>query len=156
TGHVGGDRSRCGRGAGMKSNRRFVQCLTVLAFGLGLASAAVGQQTAPRDPAEPLKDRPSPRVSARPAGGIARGAVDEKGIRTLIAKLGACGTRLTIASWDDPKRGPGCGRDVVAARLTEIAKDSGGKLQVVVDKFEMTSARTGDKPAPMENVYAIL
>jgi len=44
----------------------------------------------------------------------------------------------------------------VVARLNEIAKDSGGKLQVVVDKFEMTSARTGDKPVPMENVYAIL
>src|SRR2546428_6187568 len=37
-----------------------------------------------------------------------------------------------------------------------MVKDSNGKLQVVVDKFESTSARTSDKPIPLENVYAIL
>jgi hypothetical protein len=42
------------------------------------------------------------------------------------------------------------------ARFNEIGKQSGGKLQVVVDKFVATSPRTSNKPAPMENVYAIL
>jgi hypothetical protein len=42
------------------------------------------------------------------------------------------------------------------ARLNEIAKDSSGKLQVLVDKFEATSERTGGKPASLENIYAIL
>src|SRR6266576_1398760 len=41
-------------------------------------------------------------------------------------------------------------------QLNEIAKDSGGKLQVVVDKFESNSERTSGKPIPLENVYAIL
>jgi hypothetical protein len=41
-------------------------------------------------------------------------------------------------------------------RLTEIAGASGEKLQVVVDKFETTGGRTNNKPAHMENVYAIL
>jgi hypothetical protein len=41
-------------------------------------------------------------------------------------------------------------------RLNEIAKDSGGRLQVVVEKFEAMSKRTGGNPVPMENVYAIL
>jgi len=77
-------------------------------------------------------------------------------MRALIHSLVGCGTRLTISSWDDPKRGIGCARDVVAARFNAIAKETGGKLQVVVDKFEMTSERTGGHPAPMENVYAIL
>ena len=77
-------------------------------------------------------------------------------MRALIGKLVACGTRLTLSSWDDPKRGIGCGRDAIVARLNEIAKDSGGKLQVVVDKFESTSERTSGKPIPLENVYAIL
>jgi hypothetical protein len=77
-------------------------------------------------------------------------------MRTLIQELVACGTRLSIASWNDPNRGPGCGREHVVARFNAIAKDSGGKLQVVVDKFEGTSVRTSNKPAPMENVYAIL
>ncbi len=77
-------------------------------------------------------------------------------MRSLIEELVACGTRLSIASWSDANRGPGCGRDHIVARLNKIAKDSGGKLQVVVDKFEGTSVRTSNKPAPMENVYAIL
>src|SRR5262249_4180649 len=128
----------------------------VCAGALFAAGGAAAQQAAPRDPAEPSKAKALPKAVARPTGAVVRSTVDEKGMRALIAKLVACGTRLTIASWDDPKRGPGCARDAVVARLNEIAKESGGKLQIVVDKFEMTSARTGDKPAHMENVYAIL
>src|SRR6266478_4789143 len=120
------------------------------------ATTAFAQQAVPRDPAEPAKGKPQPKILARPAGAIARAAVDEKSMRTLIGKLVACGTRLTLSSWDDPKRGIGCGRDAIAARLNEIAKDSGGKLQVVVDKFESTSERTSSKSIPLENVYAIL
>jgi hypothetical protein len=110
----------------------------------------------PLDPAEPATGKPQPKLLPRPAGGVVRASVDEKSMRALIAKLVACGTRLTLSSWDDPKRGAGCGRDAVAARFNEIAKDSGGKLQVVVDNFEMTSERTSSKPTPLENVYAIL
>src|SRR5437660_1153151 len=117
---------------------------------------AVAQQVARRDPAEPAKGKPQPKILVRPAGKVARTSVDEKSMRALIGKLVACGTRLTLSSWDDPKRGIGCGRDAIVARLNEIAKDSGGKLQVVVDKFESTSERTSGKPIPLENVYAIL
>src|SRR5438445_9021507 len=77
-------------------------------------------------------------------------------MRALISRLVACGTRLTLSSWTDSKRGIGCGRDVIVARFNEIAKDSGARLQVVVDKFESTSERTSSKPMPLENVYAIL
>ena len=125
----------------------------LLAFG---SIPTVAQQVAPRDPAEPAKGKPQPKSLARPAGRIARASVDEKSMRALIGRLVACGTRLTLSSWDDPKRGIGCGRDAIVARLHEIAQDSGGKLQVVVDKFESTSERTSGKPIPLENVYAIL
>ena len=130
-----------------------VALLALLAVGPIPASA---QQVAPRDPAEPAQGKPQPKILARPAGPAARASVDEKSMRALIGKLVACGTRLTLSSWDDPKRGIGCGRDAIVARLNEIAKDSGGKLQVVVDKFESTSERTSGKPIPLENVYAIL
>jgi hypothetical protein len=129
--------------------------LAVAIFGLAL-NPAKGQQVAPRDPAEPAQEKPRPEIISRPAGAIARSAVDEKSMRALIAKLVACGTRLTISSWADAKRGIGCGRDAIVARFNEIAKDSGGKLQIVVDKFESTSARTSEKTVPLENVYAIL
>jgi len=85
-----------------------------------------------------------------------RTAVDEKSLRATIDALVSCGTRNSISSWEDPTRGIGCGRDKIVARFNKIAKDSGGRLRVVVDKFEATSSRTFNKPAPLENVYAIL
>jgi hypothetical protein len=117
---------------------------------------ALAQRAVSRDPAEPTQGKPQPKLSARPTGGVARQAVDEKSMHSLIGKLVACGTRLTLSSWTDSKRGIGCGRDAIVARLNEIAKDSGGKLQVVVDKFESTSERTAGKPLALENVYALL
>jgi hypothetical protein len=127
----------------------------VVTLGL-MGTPSFAQRAVLRDPAEPAKGRPVPKILARPAGRVLRTAVDEKSMRALIGKLVACGTRLTLSSWTDEKRGIGCGRDAIVARLNEIAKDSGGKLQVVVDKFESTSERTSSKPIPLENVYAIL
>jgi hypothetical protein len=120
------------------------------------APRVYAQQTVPRDPAEPSQGKPLPKVLPRPLGAIARQSIDEKSMRTLIHQLVSCGTRLTLSSWTDPKRGIGCGRDFVVARLNEIAKESGGKLQIVVDKFESKSERTGPNPVHLENVYAIL
>ena len=77
-------------------------------------------------------------------------------MRSLIEQLVSCGTRSTLSSWNDPKRGIGCGRDHIVARLKEISQAFGGRLQIVVDKFEATAERTGGKPVPFENVYGIL
>jgi hypothetical protein len=146
-----------------KAGKRFEQAAIVAGAGLLCAAAVSAQTSAPpktqsvwHDPAEPLQNKLHPKILPRPAGAIARASVDEKSMRSLIHELVGCGTRLTLSSWTDPKRGAGCGRDHVAARFNEIAKDSGGKLQVVVDKFESTSTRTSGKPIPLENVYAIL
>src|SRR5438132_67935 len=120
------------------------------------AGLAFAQQAPPRDPAEPPPGKPQVKSLPRPASAIRRQSIDEKSMRTLIHSLVSCGTRLTLSSWSDPKRGIGCGRDAIVARLNDIAKDSGGKLQVVVDRFESTSERTSGKPIPLENVYAML
>ena len=120
------------------------------------SGAVLAQKTAPRDPAEPQQGRPQPKLVPRPNGSLARASVDEKSMRALIEHLVACGTRLSLSSWTDPKRGIGCARDHIAARFQEIAKDSGGKLQVTVDKFDATSERTSGKPMPLESVYAVL
>src|SRR5229473_2126394 len=119
-------------------------------------SPAFAQQSGPRDPAEPQQGQPHTTLLPRPAGAIARQSVDEKSMRALIDQLVSCGTRLSLSSWTESKRGIGCGRDHIVARFNEIAKDSGGKLQIVVDKFDSTSERTSGKPLPLENVYAIL
>jgi len=139
-----------------KKNRKTLVRTALLAVLVLACFPAYGQQAAPRDPAEPAQGKPHAKILTRSAGRIARASVDEKSMRALIGKLVACGTRLTLSSWENPKRGAGCGRDVIVARFNEIAKDSGGKLQVVVDKFESTSERTSGKPMPLENVYAIL
>ncbi len=139
-----------------KKNRKTLVRTALLAVLVLACFPAYGQQAAPRDPAEPAQGKPHPKILTRSAGRIARASVDEKSMRALIGKLVACGTRLTLSSWENPKRGAGCGRDAIVARFNEIAKDSGGKLQVVVDKFESTSERTSGKPMPLENVYAIL
>ena len=130
--------------------------LTAVAFLFASAAAAQTPALAPRDPAEPPTGKPHSKPIARPAGRLLRSSVDEKGMRSLISDLVKCGTRLTLASWDDPKRGPGCARDHLVERLNAFSKETGGKLQVTVDKFEMTAERTGNKPAHLENVYAIL
>ncbi len=76
--------------------------------------------------------------------------------RAIVTELVACGTRHSLSSWSDPKRGIGCGRDVVVRRFGEIASaSSAGRLTVVVDRFETSGPRTRGAKVPMENVYAI-
>src|ERR1700730_11037306 len=129
-----------------------------LLLGLTVSSSPplAAQVSTGNDPAEPAQNKPNPKILPRPSDTIPRTAVDEKSMRELIERLVACRSRNSLSSWDDPKRGAGCGRDQVLARINEISKASAGKLQVVVDKFDSTSQRTNNKPVPMENVYAIL
>ena len=76
-------------------------------------------------------------------------------VREIDAGLVACGTRHTLSSWDDPKRGIGCARDFIVKEFTKSAAiHSGGR--VVADTFEATSPRTRDQAAPLTNVYLIL
>jgi hypothetical protein len=131
-----------------------VLALTMLLAGLVVAACVIS--VAQKDPAEPLQGRPNSKLLPRPAHPISRQAVDERSMRALIEQLVACGTRNSLSSWSDPQHGVGCGRDRLVARLDEISKQSSGRLRVVVDKFEATSARTSNIPASFENVYAIL
>ncbi len=109
-----------------------------------------------QDPPEPPGGKASPKRIPPPAGAVSRKAVDEKALRSTVEDLVACGTRHSLSSWDDVKRGIGCGRDRILARYQEIAKASPGRLRVAVDRFEATSPRTNEKPARLENIIAIL
>jgi hypothetical protein len=119
--------------------------------------AAGGQDVQnPNDPQEPLSGRPSPSLLAPPAGALTPDDVDEKTLTAVVNELVSCGTRSSLSSWDGGARGIGCGRDRILARFQDIAKSSGGRLQVDVDRFEATAPRTSNKPVPLENVVAIL
>src|SRR6266508_4395571 len=124
------------------------------AFLVGALSAAAALRG--QDPAEPPQGQPSGKSLPPPAGAIPRKSVDEKALRATVEELAACGTRHSLSSWEDPKRGIGCGRDRIVARLTEIARESGGSLSVTVDSFEATAPRTREKPVRLENVLAFL
>ena len=123
---------------------------------LGLVVFSPAPVAAQNDPVEPAQGKPNPKILPRPAGAVMRREVDENSMRALIGQLVACGTRNSLSSWEDPKRGAGCARDHIVARVHEIAGGSGEKLEVVVDKFETKGPRTNNKLVPMENVYAIL
>jgi hypothetical protein len=121
------------------------------------ASGSHGSEGAdPPEPPRPLSGAAPAALPARPAGEVRRGDVDEHALRAIVEELAACGTRLSLSSWDNPKRGIGCGRDHIAARFEALARASGGRLEVVVDRFEATSPRTNDRPAHLENVLAFL
>src|SRR3954467_15139994 len=92
----------------------------------------------------------APVLAAPPPSGLAGEA------RVIDTELVGCGTRHSLSSWTDPKRGIGCGRDVVVRRLNEIAARTGGRLQVIVDRYETSGQRTGNVAVHMENVYAVL
>ena len=114
------------------------------------AGAAVAQDPVP--PGAP----PAPKLVPRPAGAVPLSAVSQGALRATIEGLVSCGTRHSLSSWTDPHHGIGCGRDHIVAEFKKISADTGGRLRVVVDRFEVQAPRTGNKLVPMENVYAIL
>jgi hypothetical protein len=138
------------------TSRKPARSFAVVATTLVVAFVSSSALRAQRDPSEPAEAKPAPKMMPRPAGAISRQDVDEAGMRSLIEQLVACGTRNSLSSWTESKHGVGCGRDRVVARWNEIAKSAGGRLQVTVDNFDATSARTNNKPVHMENVYGVL
>jgi hypothetical protein len=123
---------------------------------LALAALFAASRLVAQDPAEPPAGPPRPTLAAPPSDAVTRASIDEAALKATILELVSCGTRHSLSGWDDPKRGVGCGRDLVLARLSRVAATSGGRMKVVVDRFEATSPRTHDKPARLESVYAIL
>jgi hypothetical protein len=123
---------------------------------LAVVGCALAARLSAQDPREPPGERPA--VTPRPtiAGSIARARIDEAALRSTVEALAACGTRHSLSAWDDPVRGIGCGRERILERYRAIADGSGGRLRVIVDRFEATSPRTSDKPARLDNIYALL
>lgn len=109
-----------------------------------------------QDPAEPPQGKPSPKPIPPVAGRMTSADVDSRALRAIIEELVACGTRNSLSSWTDPKRGIGCARDHILARLQAISKAARGELLVKTDRFEASSSRTSNKLAPLENVLAVL
>jgi Peptidase family M28 len=96
-----------------------------------------------------------PCLSGAAAAGLASPPPAEEA-RAIVEALVSCGTRHSLSSWTDTRRGIGCGRDAVVRRLEAVENDAGKRMRVVIDKFETSGPRTKNALIPMENVYAVL
>lgn len=94
---------------------------------------------------------------AAPAPALAKDdtpAADPARLKALVEKLVAFGTRHTLSSATDPKRGIGAARNWGAGEFARISKACGGCLTVerISDRFEGPRAPSG---VIVENVLAI-
>src|SRR5215471_12025238 len=59
--------------------------------------------------------------------------VSADSLKSYIYKLVSFGTRNTLSTQSDPKRGIGAARTWVLSRFNEFAKQSGGRLTAFID-----------------------
>jgi hypothetical protein len=82
--------------------------------------------------------------------------VSAKNIEATIRKLVSFGTRNTLSSQDDPKRGVGAARDWIYGEFQKMSADCGGCLDVEKQTFEQQKGNRIPVPATLTNVYAVL
>ncbi len=83
--------------------------------------------------------------------------VSADSLKNYISTLVAFGTRNTLSTQTDPKRGIGAARNWVLAKFNEFAKQSGGRLSAFIDTTTLQpDGRRVDVPLLLGNVVAIL
>lgn len=73
-----------------------------------------------------------------------------------VRTLAAFGTRHSLSSADDPKRGVGAARRWLRATLERCAAEAKGRLAVTLDEFVQPAAPRVPQPTAMANVVATL
>ncbi len=64
-------------------------------------------------------------------------AVNADSLRAHVEKLVSFGTRHTMSSTTDPKRGIGAGREWVLSRFRDYARNSGGRMEVYLQQQDL-------------------
>jgi len=83
--------------------------------------------------------------------------VSADSLKSYIKTLVAFGTRNTLSTQTDPKRGIGAARDWVLSRFNEMAKTSGGRLSAFIDTTTLQpDGKRVDVPLLLGNVVATL
>ena len=83
--------------------------------------------------------------------------VSKDSLQSYIKKLVSFGTRNTLSTQTDPKRGIGAARNWVLSRFNEFAKQSGGRLTAFIDTTTLQpDGRRVDAPLLLGNVVATL
>ncbi|MCY7352507.1 MAG: M20/M25/M40 family metallo-hydrolase [Cytophagaceae bacterium] len=85
------------------------------------------------------------------------GQVSADSLRAHITGLVSFGTRHTMSTTTDPKRGIGVSRRWVLGKFNEYAKQSGGRMTARLDTWTLKpDGRRVDKPQEIGNVIATL
>jgi Zn-dependent M28 family amino/carboxypeptidase len=82
--------------------------------------------------------------------------VDPERIEAIVRKLVSFGTRHTLSSQTDPKRGIGAARDWIAGEMRRYAAASGGRMTVTVPSYVQPPASRIPIPTVISNVVATL
>jgi hypothetical protein len=82
--------------------------------------------------------------------------VSKDSLQSYIKKLVSYGTRNTLSTQTDPKRGIGAARNWVLSRFNEFAKASGGRLTAIIDTVTLQKSRRVDTTLLLGNVMATL
>jgi len=83
--------------------------------------------------------------------------VSKDSLESYIKKLVGFGTRNTLSTQTDPKKGIGAARNWVLTRFNEFAKQSNGRLTAFIDTITLQPAGTRvDVPLVLGNVVATL
>lgn len=83
--------------------------------------------------------------------------VSKDSLESYVRKLVSFGTRNTLSTQTDPKRGIGAARNWVLSRFSEFAKQSKGRLTAIIDTVTLQpDGRRVDTPLLLGNVVATL
>ena len=82
--------------------------------------------------------------------------IDARNIEQTIRRLVSFGTRNTLSSQDDPKRGIGAARDWLFSEFSKVAGQSGGRMTVEKQAFEQPKAARVPAQTILTNIVATL
>jgi hypothetical protein len=83
-------------------------------------------------------------------------AIRAERIEATIRKLVSFGTRNTLSSQDDPKRGIGAARDWILSEFNSLVPASGGRLSVELQSYEQQPGSRIPRPTKLTNIVATL
>jgi Peptidase family M28 len=98
----------------------------------------------------PAAERANPKIKSMLA------AVSERNIENSVRKLVSFGTRNSLSSQTDPKRGIGAARDWLFDEFEKISKKANGRMTVEKQTFEQGTGPRVPTPTMMTNVVATL
>ena len=109
------------------------------------------------DSAAGTAEQPAPlgAGTAREVGDMLQ-AFDAANVEQSIRTLAGFGTRHTLSSQDDPKRGIGAARDWIYKELKKSAARSGGRMTVELQSFITPAGPRVPAPTKVTNVVATL